>query len=692
MENYLIEPIEQGHEMQVMQPMYQMHPMQQAQPMQPICQLPPMPQRQFVQQPIRQARSYNTYRSRKAERGAFYDEHSLSRLHEVFFVVVIACSILTFISLLKLTAAVQHGWGFFLHLCFGAMSYCVPFLFVYAGITLYIHWRSSQTGFSLMLKLIGAGVFFSALLCATRDGSMGLALSNYFFDFNSSLESSVMLLAAMFSGVLLMTRLSCFHIAVSVVEFFSTREESRIFRNQKKHVTVPVETETYIPRQEPILNNIKPYSPYYYDAQSRQLLDCLANFNIQATTVGKEIGPVVTRYEIDLAPGVKSSTLCSLHKEIARSLKVQNVRVLEVISGKSAIGIEIPNQNREIFSFESLSHNLDCCENRQLPLLLGKTASGDIKIVDLRNMVHMLVAGSTKSGKTNLLQSMLMSLTHCLSPQDLRIILIDPKCVAFSPWKNVPHLLMPIITDGDEAIDALNFCVNEMERRYEMMAESGQQNFPSIVVFVDEVADLVMTHKNEIEDTVKRLAQKARQSDIHLILSTQRPTVDVITGHIKTNMPARIALSVSDKINSRNIIDENGAENLLWHGDMLLKFEGSCERLHAAYVSDDAVREHVSRLIESTEDQFQDNVTSQQSNIMLIDFKKNRSEIQEKKDTLFDEVVEHIKVVKKASISNIQSRFRIGFQRASNIMAQLEAKGFIGDRDKQNGGREVLIS
>ena len=654
---------------------------------QPVSQCQPLQSVRLMQPPQynpHQAYSYNA----QVKRGVFYDQHALSRLREVFLIVMIAVSIATLISLFELKPATQHGWAFFLNLCFGGMSYAVPLFFAYAGCALYSHWRDIyQGGHTLILKLMGACLFFLSIDSIMKCGECGVALSHFL--------SWILVATILLSSIFLMTKLSCFDLAILV-----RRTASEFFANRgSRAVYYPVEN-TYrshqpdIIRREPTIITTTPIfntgAQYTQDASAKQLIACLQHFDIRATVVGKEVGPVITRYEINLPAGVKSSALCNLHKEIARSMCVQNVRIIEVIPGKSFVGVELGNERREVFSFADLKYKLDQCGDMQLPLLLGKNTTGsDVKIVDLHDMPHLLVAGSTQSGKTNLLQSMLMSLTYQLSASELKIILVDVKRLAFTQWKNIPHLLHSIVTDGDAAIEALNWVVEEMDRRYELMASDPQKFFAKIIVIVDEFGDLIMTHKVEVETAVTRLAQKARQSGIHLILSTQRPTADIITGHIKTNIPTRIALSVPDKINSRMILDDGGAagaETLLGQGDMLLKSSDRyLERLHAPFVSDDEIRAHVATLSSQT---FHDDHNFNDSNIAAIDFKKNSRVDQ---DALFDEALEFIKQSGKASTSSIQSRFRIGYQRAASIMDHMESLGLVGKRDRYNGAREVIF-
>ncbi|MCX7121666.1 MAG: DNA translocase FtsK [Gammaproteobacteria bacterium] len=506
--------------------------------------------------------SFNSFEMNGMKEGVFCDPQALSRLHEVFLIATMLVSILTLVSLFKWQPSSQHGWAFFLDLIFGKMRYLVPAFFMYAGSCFYIHWHKPfQGSHTLILKLIGSCLFFLSLEMIGQGGELGAALSNSIFG-DGSLESIVVIASIFLVGLFLMTRLSFYEITIFAYcagkEFFFRKMDQRDYRVAQ----ASYQKEQEITRREPVIISYdSPRSEMVIsDSQTKRLIDCLGHFGIHATPVGKEVGPVITRFEIELLPGVKSATLCNHYKDIARSLRVANVRVLEVIPGKSCVGIEVPNENREVFGFEELRFKLDECVNETLPLLLGKTVNGFIKILDLKS--HILIAGATESGKTSLLQSMLMSLTSYVSSDGLKLILIDPKCLSFKQWKNIPHLLMPIITDNNDAMDALTWCVNEMERRYDLMAKESNPKFPSIVVFIDEFGNLMMTHKNEIESAVGKLAQKSRQCGIHLVLSTQRSTADVVTGNIKTNMTTRIALSVPDKRDSRNILDENGAYTL----------------------------------------------------------------------------------------------------------------------------------
>lgn len=634
----------------------------------------------------------NTYRAgRYTQSDSYYstESHAVSRLYEVFLVAMIACSILTLISLFQLSASDNHGWAFFLNRCFGELGYLMPLYLFYVGAIFYKHWKSQiQNPEVLILKLLGVTTLYLSVDAIFGSGELGRAITQSFFDSRNGIEAWVIVLGMFVASIFLMTRLSCFEIASFTRQFVT-----QVFL-KKRGAFYPIDngyrSEQGVShyndqREANLITYQQPFShPHIHDPQSNQLISCLAHFGIRAVVSNKLLGPVITRFELHLAPGTRSSTICTHHKEIARSLCVQEVRVIEVISGKSCIGIEIPNSTREIFTFSELKDGL---ENRRekLPLLLGRTITGESKIVDLHTMPHLLIAGSTRSGKTMLLQSILMSLTQKHASNNLKIMLIDPKQVAFTEWKNTPHLLHPVITDVNEAVSALDWCVSEMENRYEAIANSTYTKFPTLIVVVDEFADLIMSHKTQIEEAVKRLAQKARQCDIHLILSTQRPTADVITGHIKTNMPTRIALSVPERRDSRIILDEHGAESLLGQGDMLLKINGQpCERLHAPFVSDNEIREHVSTLISENSQSIE---SDHQSNITHVDFKKTTAEPE---DSLYAQAMTYVRESKKASTTSLQNKFKIGYQKASAIIDRLEAEGVIGKRTRVNEPREVF--
>ena len=460
---------------------------------------------------------------------------------------------------------------------------------------------------------------------------------------------------------------------------------------------------------------------------SQRIEQQLRNFNVKAKVKDVLIGPVVTRYELELDPGVKASKVTGLDTDLARALMFRAIRVAEVIPGKPYIGIETPNDHRQIVPLRDV---LDSDEFRHskalLSMALGKDISGKPVVVDLAKMPHLLVAGTTGSGKSVGVNTMILSLLYRVKPEEVKFIMIDPKVVELSIYNDIPHLLTPVVTDMKKAANALRWCVDEMERRYQLLSalrvrniegfnekidEYNALNMPIpnplwrpgdsmdslappleklsyIVVIVDEFADLMMVAGKQVEELIARLAQKARAIGIHLILATQRPSVDVITGLIKANVPSRIAFTVATKIDSRTILDAVGAESLLGKGDMLYSPQGSTEliRIHGAFMSDDEVVRVVDdwkargkpNYIDGILDGNDENESDSERNL------DRSGEI----DELFDEVVDFVVSTGTTSISAIQRRFRVGFNRAANIMDQLEEQGIVSAA--QNGKREVL--
>ena len=459
----------------------------------------------------------------------------------------------------------------------------------------------------------------------------------------------------------------------------------------------------------------------------------LMDFGIIAEVVEVNPGPVITRFEIQPAPGTKVSKISNLAKDLARSMAVMSVRVVEVIAGKSVIGIEIPNQNREMVRIsEVIGSKTYQTSNSPLTMGLGNDIAGKPVVVDLAKMPHLLVAGTTGSGKSVGVNAMLISLLLKSTPDQVRLLLVDPKMLELSIYDGIPHLLAPVITDMKEAAGGLRWCVAEMERRYKIMASQGVRNiagyntkvnnarvkgeeipdptwqpdelagespadrpcleeFPYIVVVVDEFADMMMIVGKKVEELIARIAQKARAAGIHLILATQRPSVDVITGLIKANVPTRIAFQVSSKIDSRTILDQGGAESLLGHGDMLYLPAGKSvpERVHGAFVSDDEVHrvvedwkcrgtpDFVDAIIEGTFDQEGAGGAAA------------GGEYEEEMDQLYDEAVAFVTETRRASISSVQRKFKIGYNRAARIIEAMEAAGVITSQ-AHNGSREVI--
>lgn len=466
------------------------------------------------------------------------------------------------------------------------------------------------------------------------------------------------------------------------------------------------------------------------DMVSRLVEEKLANFNIDASVVGVYPGPVITRFEIDLAPGVKVSKITSLSKDLAREMSATSVRVVEVIPGKSVIGLELPNKKREMVRMSEVIE----CEAFQsnasaLTMVLGADISGDPVVVDLAKMPHLLVAGTTGSGKSVGVNVMILSLLYKSTPEDVRMIMIDPKMLELSVYEGIPHLLAEVVTDMKEASNALRWCVGEMERRYKLMSMLGVRNLkgynakikqaiadgepikdplwrtedsmleeapdleklPAIVVVVDEFADMIMIVGKKVEELIARIAQKARAAGIHLILATQRPSVDVITGLIKANIPTRIAFQVSSKIDSRTILDQQGAETLLGMGDMLYLPPGSPvpTRVHGAFVDDHEVHAVVADWKKRGEPEYIDEILNPESTAEVLLPGEQPEGGDQEFDAFYDEAVAFVTETRRASVSSVQRKFRIGYNRAARLVEQMEQSGVVTPAG-HNGNREVL--
>lgn len=479
------------------------------------------------------------------------------------------------------------------------------------------------------------------------------------------------------------------------------------------------------------------YSPEALEKLSKLLELKLADFGITAEVTAVYPGPVITRFEIQPAAGVKVSRISNLAKDLARSLAVISVRVVEVIPGKSVVGIEIPNEHREIVNFREVLSSRAFDQSRSpLTLALGHDISGEPVVADLARMPHLLVAGTTGSGKSVGVNAMLISLLYKSSPADVRMILVDPKMLELSVYDGIPHLLTPVITDMKDAANGLRWCVAEMERRYKLMAALGVRNLsgynrkisdaikaetpiadplwkpdqlsmtpveeqvcpdlealPAIVVVVDEFADMMMIVGKKVEQLIARIAQKARAAGIHLILATQRPSVDVITGLIKANIPTRIAFQVSSKVDSRTILDQGGAEQLLGHGDMLYLPPGSGlpTRVHGAFVSDDEVHRVVADWKRRGEPAYIEGLLDEGSSTAVTpgELQSEAGDGDEESDALYDEAVHHVTKSRRASISSVQRKLRIGYNRAARLIETMEAAGVVSEMGT-NGQREVL--
>lgn len=480
------------------------------------------------------------------------------------------------------------------------------------------------------------------------------------------------------------------------------------------------------------------YSEDSLEAMSRLVELKLKDFGINVEVVSVSPGPIITRFELDPAPGVKVSQISNLAKDLARSLSVVSVRIVEVIPGKSYVGLEIPNEHRELVTLgEILKSKVYDELASPLTLALGKDISGNSVVADLARMPHLLIAGTTGSGKSVAINAMVLSLLYKASPEQVRLIMVDPKMLELSVYEGIPHLLTPVVTDMKEAANALRWCVGEMDRRYRLMAALGVRNIggynrkvqdaidageplpdptfappeifdpdkpieqptltplPFVVIIIDELADMMMIVGKKVEELIARLAQKARASGMHMLLATQRPSVDVITGLIKANVPTRIAFQVSAKVDSRTILDQMGAENLLGHGDMLYLPSGTSvpTRVHGAFVADNEVHAVVKHLKTSGQPRYLDEIlespaspTPGLTGISLPEIDGADAE----QDPLYDQAVKIVMDTRKASISGVQRRLKIGYNRAARMVESMEQAGLVGPL-QSNGSREILV-
>ncbi|MGL4159130.1 DNA translocase FtsK, partial [Escherichia coli] len=473
-------------------------------------------------------------------------------------------------------------------------------------------------------------------------------------------------------------------------------------------------------------SEVEPVDTFALEQMARLVEARLADFRINADVVNYSPGPVITRFELNLAPGVKAARISNLSRDLARSLSTVAVRVVEVIPGKPYVGLELPNKKRQTVYLREVLDNAKFRDNPSpLTVVLGKDIAGEPVVADLAKMPHLLVAGTTGSGKSVGVNAMILSMLYKAQPEDVRFIMIDPKMLELSVYEGIPHLLTEVVTDMKDAANALRWCVNEMERRYKLMSALGVRNLagynekiaeadrmmrpipdpywkpgdsmdaqhpvlkkePYIVVLVDEFADLMMTVGKKVEELIARLAQKARAAGIHLVLATQRPSVDVITGLIKANIPTRIAFTVSSKIDSRTILDQAGAESLLGMGDMLYSGPNSTlpVRVHGAFVRDQEVHAVVQDWKARGRPQYVDGITSDSESEGGAGGFDGAEEL----DPLFDQAVQFVTEKRKASISGVQRQFRIGYNRAARIIEQMEAQGIVSEQG-HNGNREVL--
>ncbi|MDE0512023.1 MAG: DNA translocase FtsK 4TM domain-containing protein [Gammaproteobacteria bacterium] len=616
---------------------------------------------------------------------------------------------------------------------------------------------------------------------SSAGGILGLALGPFLFDVFGYAGSSLLMLAMLLAGMTLYSGMSWLwliektgYITLRTIDKIiiytdkltqyiksveAKKERVELVRTQQKKVRdrpppriepviskVETSARAEAERQEPLfeipaesalpplnlLDQPTPsqgrYSEATLEAMSRQVELKLLDFNIQVDVVAVNPGPVITRFELQPAPGVKGSQISNLSKDLARSLSVVSVRVVDVIPGKSVIGLEIPNTSRELVTLSEILSSKEYEELHSTTVLgLGKDISGHPVVMDLSRMPHLLVAGTTGSGKSVAINAMILSLLYKSPPKKIRLIMIDPKMLELSVYEGIPHLLTPVVTDMKEAANALRWCVSEMERRYRLMATLGVRNIngynkkineaasrrqpltdpfhtpvdnedeapaleelPYIVILIDELADMMMTVGKKVEELIARLAQKARASGIHLILATQRPSVDVITGLIKANIPCRIAFQVSSKVDSRTILDQMGAENLLGNGDMLFLPPGTSVpiRVHGAFVDDHEVHKVVENIKSRGGPNYMNDITLDQGGGDVAPI-PGLEPVSDDVDPLYDEAVRIVTETRKTSISYIQRRLKIGYNRAARIVEEMEASGLVGPLEA-NGSREIL--
>ena len=650
---------------------------------------------------------------------------------------------------------------------------------------LFITFRS--VGFILTL-LAGSGLahmhFFDPAMqpSYTAGGILGKIMADSLVPYFGYLGGTLMLLALFLTGFTWFTgmswlslmdnlgRLTIQFAKASKVKFIVARENFNVKKATQKRVStvkkeikkvakrVPVKIEPVINKvvtsqriekerqvklfDEPVEGEMPPIalldppaekkhsvSTESLEAMSRLVELKLADFSIEAQVVAVHPGPVITRYELDLAPGVKVSKISNLAKDLSRALSAISVRIVEVIPGKSVIGLEIPNEDREMVRLSEVIASKTFDDNPSpLSMCLGKDIAGQPVVVDLGKMPHLLVAGTTGSGKSVGINAMIISLLYKSKPEDVRLIMIDPKMLELSVYDGIPHLLTPVVTDMKDAANSLRWCVGEMERRYKLMSSLGVRNLagynkkvkdgikkgepltdplweptdnmlfdppelealPSVVVVIDELADMMMIVGKKVEELIARIAQKARAAGIHLILATQRPSVDVLTGLIKANIPTRIAFQVSSRIDSRTILDQMGAEQLLGQGDMLYMPAGTSipVRVHGAFVADHEVHKIVADWRKRGEPEFVEEITAGGGVADAIPGmapEPSENDV----DVLYDEAVAFVTHSRKASISSVQRRLKVGYNRAARMIEEMEATGVVTEM-QNNGSREVL--
>jgi len=676
---------------------------------------------------------------------------------------------------------------------FGLLAYLFPVMISWHGYLVYRCARQSGSRWVILLRwggfiatiVAGASIFYlhwlrsGIELPGTTGGILGQEVGDALLAAFGNSGSTLLLLAVLLAGVTLFTGISWIALLdlvgkYSLLLFRYCRRLVINFWGGRAHVRQRVVSEFKEPEKQKVKKKIKitplmkapeisarvvkekqldlfkikddalpplslldkriikvnGYSASDLEDMSRLVEDILQDFNVLVEVVAVHPGPVITRFELQPAAGVKVSRISSLSKDLARALSVTSVRIVEVIPGKSVIGLEIPNQQRELVSLQELLGSRSFEKSKSpLTLAMGKDIAGVPVVSDLAKMPHVLVAGTTGSGKSVAINVMILSLLYKSTPEQVRLIMVDPKMLELSVYEGIPHLLTPVVTDMKEAANALRWCVAEMERRYKLMSKMGVRNIkgfnhlikeaekkgetirdplfvldkpleegeefpvlttlPSIVIVIDELADMMMIVGKKVEELIARLAQKARAAGIHLILATQRPSVDVLTGLIKANVPTRVSFQVSSKIDSRTVLDQGGAETLLGNGDMLFLPSGTSIpiRAHGAFVDDHEVHKVVDFLKSLAPPDYLEAIT--QDNNESVDGSGFKADADAESDVLYDEAVMFVTDSRKASISSVQRRFRIGYNRAARLIEDMEAAGVVSTPEG-NGSREVL--
>jgi S-DNA-T family DNA segregation ATPase FtsK/SpoIIIE len=686
-----------------------------------------------------------------------------------------------YIAYLVPVITIHAGWRIWRNNTVGSEGSVVEAVAMVTGLVFFL---LAATGLSDIHILPAAGA-----MPAGGGGFIGHEISTPIMELTGLLGSTLFLLALLLVGVTLFTGISWFHvmdvtgaITLNMIDWLVTginrmrdwfagrraRARRDVVRKtesvRQKGKTAPrIEPQIMLPEGQPskrvarekqrslfkhlpadslppldMLDEPHDQPPGYSEdalkALSKQVELKLADFGVQVDVVAVHPGPVITRFELQPAPGVKSAQVMNLAKDLARGLSIVSVRVVEVIPGKPTIGLEIPNANRQmVFLSEILRSEVYEKSTSPLTLALGKSISGRPIVANLARMPHLLVAGTTGSGKSVALNAMILSLIYKASPEQVKLVMVDPKMLELSVYADIPHLLAPVVTDMKEAANALRWCVAEMERRYRLMSTLGVRNLagfnrkireaadagkplkdplfvadelfpdlepselehlPYIVVIVDELADMMMIIGKKVDELIARLAQKARAAGIHLILATQRPSVDVITGLIKANIPTRIAFQVSSRVDSRTILDQMGAEQLLGHGDMLYMPPGTAmpDRVHGAFVDDHEVHAVVEYLKSLEEPDYVDEIleeTQLTTDGLTISATGIPREVQGDQDELYDQAVVWVTESRRASISSVQRHLRVGYNRAARIIEEMEASGVVS-KPEHNGMREVL--